>query len=244
MPLSMVLDCATSRELVLSLGDDQLRGSYEVVERHSHSLLPKIAELAGENRAAWPKWQGLLVGRGPGSFTGVRLAMATARALAQSIGAVVATVSSLDLAAWLHLPLYESAERLYMPFWDGRKGRIYAAGYDGRARRLLPPGDFEPRELISQGERMAQGRELVFFCPEPRWYDFEYRNKPELSHRGVERLAPIPFTELHERFQGKLAQLAEQGAFGHYSLAEPDYLREADAVEARKKALSQEANFT
>ena len=63
-------------------------------------LLPLIDELLGECGIARSQLACICVGRGPGSFTGVRIAMATAKGIAQALGVGLVGVSTLDAVAW------------------------------------------------------------------------------------------------------------------------------------------------
>lgn len=73
------------------------------VEAHRASntrLLPLIDELLGANGVARREIACVVVGRGPGSFTGVRIAMACAKGISQAFGTALLGVSSLDAVAW------------------------------------------------------------------------------------------------------------------------------------------------
>jgi tRNA threonylcarbamoyladenosine biosynthesis protein TsaB len=68
---------------------------------------------------------------GPGSFTGVRIGMATAKGLAAGAGCAIVGVPSLDAMA-LRLSFYRG---LVVPVADARRGRLYAAVYANGERR-------------------------------------------------------------------------------------------------------------
>lgn len=73
------------------------------VEAHRASntrLLPLIDELLDENGVERREIACVVVGRGPGSFTGVRIAMACAKGISQARGTALVGVSSLDAVAW------------------------------------------------------------------------------------------------------------------------------------------------
>ena len=73
------------------------------VEAHRASntrLLPLIYELLDENGVERCEIACVVVGRGPGSFTGVRIAMACAKGISQARGTALVGVSSLDAVAW------------------------------------------------------------------------------------------------------------------------------------------------
>ena len=74
----LVIDSATEAcSVALFEGDALLDGRYEVIGRgHAERLVPMISELPGKGRA-----QRIAVSLGPGSFTGVRIGLAAARAL-------------------------------------------------------------------------------------------------------------------------------------------------------------------
>ncbi len=63
-------------------------------------LLPRIDALLADAGIARPDIACVCVGRGPGSFTGVRIAMATAKGIASALGVALVGVSSLDVVAW------------------------------------------------------------------------------------------------------------------------------------------------
>src|SRR5574340_720031 len=67
--------------------------------RHAELILPMIESLLGEAGIARAQLDGIAVGRGPGAFTGVRLAIAVAQGLALALDIPVVAVSSLDALA-------------------------------------------------------------------------------------------------------------------------------------------------
>ena len=107
-PLVLAFD--TANEVVaLGLGalDEQTRSvrvlATRRIQAHRASntqLIPKIDELMNELGLARGRIACVCVGRGPGSFTGVRIAMATAKGMASALGVGLVAVSSLDAVAW------------------------------------------------------------------------------------------------------------------------------------------------
>jgi tRNA threonylcarbamoyladenosine biosynthesis protein TsaB len=67
------------------------------------------------------------VSRGPGSFTGLRVGVATAKGISFSLGIAVAGVSTLEAMAWGAMPF----PGIVAPLLDARKQQVYAAAYDG-----------------------------------------------------------------------------------------------------------------
>ncbi len=66
---------------------------------HAQKLLSLCAELLDRAELDWVDFDRLVVGTGPGTFTGLRIGIATAHALAQSTGAPLVGVSTLDSLA-------------------------------------------------------------------------------------------------------------------------------------------------
>ena len=79
-----------------------LRAGCEVAAHRASNtqLLPRIDELVAQAGIAREAIRCVTVGRGPGSFTGVRIAMATAKGIASALGCALCGVSSLDAVAW------------------------------------------------------------------------------------------------------------------------------------------------
>lgn len=90
----LAIDCATEAcSAALFDGRTLLDGRYEVLGRgHAERLVPMIAELPDKGRAGR-----IVVSLGPGSFTGVRIGLATARALGLAWGADVRGYPTLEL---------------------------------------------------------------------------------------------------------------------------------------------------
>lgn len=93
---TLAIDCATEFcSVALFDGERLVAGTCEKLGRgHAERLVPMIAELPGKGRAAR-----IMVALGPGSFTGVRIGLAAARALGLVWGAEVLGYPTLTLVA-------------------------------------------------------------------------------------------------------------------------------------------------
>ena len=113
-----------------TLADGFLRAcfSWRGSVSHSSRLLTVLATVMAEAGVGFRQLAGLAVGLGPGSFTGLRIALATVKGLAVATGLPLYGVSSLDL-----LTFAIAGERQVCAVCDARKREIYAGRY-----RLVP----------------------------------------------------------------------------------------------------------
>ncbi|HEX4759715.1 MAG TPA: tRNA (adenosine(37)-N6)-threonylcarbamoyltransferase complex dimerization subunit type 1 TsaB [Thermoleophilaceae bacterium] len=99
---------------------------------HARQLLPRAADCLERAGLDWGDLDAIGVGVGPGAFTGLRIGIATARALAHAQGLGLTPVSSLAaLAAGLDAPLA-------LPLIDARRGQLFGALYERGAQRWEP----------------------------------------------------------------------------------------------------------
>lgn len=98
---------------------------------HAEALIPAIRSVLAETDVAVDRIAAVVVGAGPGSFTGVRIAGAAAKALASSLEVPLYAPSSLRAAAAAGGPIVPDRrpEHRYVLF-DARRGRVYGACYD------------------------------------------------------------------------------------------------------------------
>lgn len=94
---------------------------------------------------------------GPGSFTGVRIAVSTIKGLAQAENKPCAAVNTLEAAA---AGVY-SPEAVVCSVLDARRGQVYAAAY-GEESCLLSPCALMVNELASQLVNLRAGRTIIF----------------------------------------------------------------------------------
>jgi tRNA threonylcarbamoyladenosine biosynthesis protein TsaB len=90
----------------------------------------------------------IAVGLGPGSFTGLRIGIATARGLAASLGLPARGVGSLDALARGIAEAGAPGERLAV--LDGYRGEVFAALYGAGGARLWEPFVCRPEELADR----------------------------------------------------------------------------------------------
>ena len=99
---------------------------------HARELLPAVARVLAEAGLDYGDLDAIAVGVGPGTFTGLRIGVASARALAASTGVELRPVSSLAALA----QGIDAQARL--PLIDARRGELFAALYDGGELRFGP----------------------------------------------------------------------------------------------------------
>src|SRR6185312_353563 len=105
---------------------------------HATRLQPLLEQLVPD----WAEISRLCVGIGPGGFTGLRLGIATARAIAQARGLPVVGVSSLDALA------FPQSGRVAAVI-DARRGEVFAATYED-GRRTAEPAPLAPGVLAAR----------------------------------------------------------------------------------------------
>jgi tRNA threonylcarbamoyladenosine biosynthesis protein TsaB len=110
---------------------------------HARELMPALASALEQAGLDWPQLDAIAVGVGPGTFTGLRIGVATARALAHSAGTGLRPVSSLAaLAAGIDAPLA-------LPLIDARRGQLFASLHEGGVQ-LWEPFAATPEELAER----------------------------------------------------------------------------------------------
>jgi tRNA threonylcarbamoyladenosine biosynthesis protein TsaB len=161
--------------------------------RHSQELLSELARLLGEADVGWDGIDSLAVGVGPGTFTGLRIGIATARALAQALRIPVKPVSSLlALAAGMAAGSPLASGRLALPLIDARRGQVFAALY--RVGERAPGSEVDPPLAIAW-DPVVLDPELLFerirALPEAPVCagDWAIKSASELKSAGAEVLS-------------------------------------------------------
>ncbi len=186
--------------------------------RHSAVLLDAI-ESAVDEAGGWERVELIGVGVGPGSFTGLRIGIATVRGLAQSRGLPVAAVSSLAALARGVGGLDEAAGRPRLAAIDARRGELFAALYDAGGEEQWPPLAAAPEEL---GKRVAELPESPLAAG-----DGALRFRDQLEAAGA--TVPPDNEPVHRIAARHICSMAEAQAPSRPDEIEPMYLREPDA---------------
>jgi tRNA threonylcarbamoyladenosine biosynthesis protein TsaB len=203
----------------------------EARPRHTTRLLPLAAEALAQAGADWSGIGLIAVGTGPGTFTGIRIGIATARALACAREIPIAGVSTLQALASGAAEAVSGEEKL-LSVIDARRGEVFAAGWSPRgvaragaepllAPRAVPPGALA-EELAANAERwLAVGDGALVY-------------RDAITDAGV-RIAAED-SPLHRVSAAEICRLALSAEAGTVGEVRPDYLREPDAKTARQRA--------
>jgi len=154
---TLTIDTATSLEIVtVAAGDNVADESSPVGSSHSVTLFNRIQAALEKTGITAGGLDLIGVGTGPGSFTGIRIAVTTTRMLAQVLSVPLVGVSSTLLHA-VSVP-GNPGDRVLVAF-DAKKKRVFGALYMITDNRLMPevllqPGDYEPETLF----RNAHGK--------------------------------------------------------------------------------------
>ena len=200
---------------------------------HLEEIAPMVKEILAQTQTDPAELDAIAVSRGPGSFTGIRIGMATAKAFAQVWNKPVICVPTLasfaftDCADGSFEGFPAGAQALVCPLFDARRSQVYAGVYlPGRKDALLEDGAYDVPEYLDKLRALCtEGRVCVFYgdgCD-------AFREALETS--GL----PHVFAPQEHKFQRACAdlilalQLYEEGALTDCYHAQPEYLRLAEA---------------
>jgi len=184
---------------------------------HSGELMPGVAKAMDDAGVGWDDIEAIAVGVGPGTFTGLRIGIATARALAHARGIEVRPVSSLLALAE---PLDHDRSRL--PLIDARRKEVFAALYRPDDADDWPPFVAAPEALAERIGKAFPAAEKPFAAG-----DGSIKFRHILEAAGVE--VPSDESDLHVVRALSICRLAQQGPATPPEAVLPDYLREPDA---------------
>lgn len=184
---------------------------------HNERLMPTILEVMSEASLELGALDAIVAGMGPGPFTGLRVGMATAQALADALSIPLHGVCTHDAIAHAALAGADAAEEknAALVATDARRKEIYWATYRA-GQRIAGPDVSKPGELAVQDI-------VQVIIPE------------KLADQLPRELAALPRSEAAPTAEGLVAVArldAEPEPFV------PMYLRRPDAVPPKKQQLS------
>ena len=242
------------------------RGFFKVLasvqgnDRFSHlqNLTPQIEEVVRQAGITMKDLDFIAVSKGPGSFTGIRIGVATARALAQVLGIRCVGISSLE---GLALEFSKTAKissdpdwehTLICPMLDARRNQVYAGGYIIRPEMDEdgPTGRMIPQEVIAAGPYLAEdfvamAESYVEVSSMTKEYTKTYCDRVAFTGEEIKGFAE---TETGRRIlmltcQQNADTIAEigfakikVGKSVEYEELKPDYMRMAEAERKRLEA--------
>src|SRR3989449_2444300 len=131
----LAIETATPAQSVALLDEDRLlaEASYDAKGSRGGLVLPTVDHVLRKAGVAAKDLDAVAVSIGPGSFTGLRVGLATAKGLALGTGAAVVGVSTLEALAAGYEP---AAEITICTLLDAYRGEVYLAVFKRRAGRL------------------------------------------------------------------------------------------------------------
>ncbi|HMC51661.1 MAG TPA: tRNA (adenosine(37)-N6)-threonylcarbamoyltransferase complex dimerization subunit type 1 TsaB [Acidimicrobiales bacterium] len=195
--------------------------------RHAETLAPAIQFVCREASISLREVSAVAVDIGPGLFTGLRVGIATAKALAQALRVPMIGLSSLDLLAFAT----RYSRRTVLAAIDARRGEVYAATYrpvPGGLQRVSDYQLWRPRDLVL--ELVALGTDCLVVGDGALRYRalFDGDSRIELGTVGYAYPSASALVELaHPR-------AIREDFVQPWELA-PLYLRQADAEMAWRK---------
>ncbi len=232
---------------VAIMKDDKIIGHISGSDRFSHlqNLMPQVETVIKENKLSISDIELIAVSNGPGSFTGIRIGVSTARALSQILNIPCVAVPSLDALA-LRGAEYAKAHAagaqnfceekecplLICPMLDARRSQVYAGGYfikDGYPVEEIKAGPYMLDEFLEKAA--GYSRILVLGDAIDKYAEKMAEIRPEGTETAPEDIK-YQDASCVAALGAKL--FAENGGLS-YNEVQPEYMRIAEAERKLKE---------
>ncbi|MGL4730694.1 MAG: tRNA (adenosine(37)-N6)-threonylcarbamoyltransferase complex dimerization subunit type 1 TsaB [Clostridium sp.] len=217
------LDCATECATAAILKDSSLIGEININNKKQHSsiLMPMIDELLKNTNLTLNDINGFVVSKGPGSFTGLRVGMATIKGLAQASKKPFVSVSTLDgLANNLYF-----VDGIICPIMDALRGNVYTAFYNFENDNLNSLAEPMVMSIDDAIEKAKSYGKKVYFIGDGT---FKYKDKIDSLDNSV--IAPAHLNVAKASSLGEVGlKLLNNGVCDDIYAAAPIYLRLSQA---------------
>jgi tRNA threonylcarbamoyl adenosine modification protein YeaZ len=151
-PCILAIDASGDQASVALWRDDHLCAAIHHPARHGHAatLIPLAQEMMQDQNLGFDALTHVAGGRGPGSFTGIRVALSAAKGLCLATGAVPIGISILAANAAMAVANDVNQGRHMVILADTRRGPLYAQLFDPTGRPLDEIFEAEPDQIIAQ----------------------------------------------------------------------------------------------
>lgn len=217
----LAIDTSNQSMGVAILKNKQIIGEVvtNIKQGHSVRLMPAINKLMKSIRMEPEQLDKIIVAKGPGSYTGVRIGVTTAKSLAWALNIPLIGVSSIEVLAYQG----RFFNSIICPFFDARRGMIFTSLYKWEKNGLVSLHN-ESNVLMDNvlDDLLKNEQEVLFLSPHISLYKEQIVKK-------LDDFAIIPEGPFHLANPGHLALIGLDKESVNPHILTPNYLRLAEA---------------
>lgn len=160
--LMLAIDTATTWQSIAVVKNDLHIGEINFQSPFSHSvtLMNTIDYLLKTLALVVKNLDVIAVSIGPGSFTGLRIGIASAKSMAYSLKIPIVGITTLQTLAWSVKKEVENTDNI-IPLIDAKRNEVYGAVYRIQNNRLV---NIEPEKTASLQYFIKDGKDKNYFC--------------------------------------------------------------------------------
>jgi tRNA threonylcarbamoyladenosine biosynthesis protein TsaB len=211
------IDTATETAHVSLAKDGQVLHAIENTNQKDHAafLQPAANALVKKTAITFNELDAIAVTAGPGSYTGLRVGMASAKGLCYALNKPLITLNTLQVMAQAVITQQNNPSAYYCPMIDARRLEVFTAMYNFNLQALI-----QPCALILEQtsfEIFLQSNEVVFFGSGAKKWQAMIKNTSAIfqyNYLTVNALAMLAYKNL------------TQNNFSNLAYSEPIYLKD------------------
>lgn len=215
MALILSIDTATERAVVCMGDDEKIIYFTENADQKSHAsfVQPAIEAMIRETGIALLQVDAIAVSIGPGSYTGLRVGLASAKGIAYALNKPLIALNTLDVMAKNAILQFRQEDLLYCPMIDARRMEVFTAVYNASLENIYPPAAVVLTENTFQE---FSNKDILFFgSGMPKWK--AAANRPNARYATV--------SHIHEGLNTLAINKFHEKEFADVAYAEPYYIK-------------------
>lgn len=227
----LAIDASGIAGSVAYIKDGKLAGEYYICDKltHSQTIMPMLEDMKELLNIDLEEVDAVAVTSGPGSFTGLRIGVTAAKALALALEVPIIGVPTLDVMA--HAMVY--TEYLICPIMDARRNQVYTALYQWEENTLNRLTEHMAVDIEEYVTKLGERKEKIIFLGDGVGV-YENMIREKLQDKVV--FAPSFCNLQHASVLADVAtKLYESGKAEDPSLFVPMYLRKSQAEREKEE---------
>ena len=141
--MALILNIETSTKTCsVAIGDKNKLIAYKEIKSdqfvHGEKLHLLIKNLFDEKKINLNQLDAISIAAGPGSFTGLRIGVSSAKGLAYALNIPLISVITMDLMINCYSINQQEENTIFFPMIDARRDEVYTAGYNHKKEMIVP----------------------------------------------------------------------------------------------------------